>query len=280
MSSSGEPLDFRYRSLQDILKTMGRVVVAFSGGVDSTLLLRVAKDVLDNDVLAVTAQSATMPRHEREDAVRFGREFEVEHLIVETHEMELDAFVKNPSDKCYICKKSRFESLIELAAKKGFSHVVDGGNLDDHKDYRPGMRAIRELGVRSPLSEAGLSKADIRLLSRKLNLATWNKPSYACLASRIPYHSPITEEKLRQVDEAEAFIRNLDLSVQVRVRHAGDTARIELDPEALPKIVYAPVRNRVVNYFTELGFKYITLDLEGYRMGSLNRVIQSAIKGN
>jgi uncharacterized protein len=200
-------------------------------------------------------------------------------LLVETHELDIPEFVGNPKDKCYICKKSRFGRLLELARERGFNFVADGENLDDHGDYRPGIRATRELGVRSPLSEAKLSKGEIRLLSKKLNLPTWEKPAYACLASRIPYHSPITAEKLRQVDDGEEFIRSMGLSTQVRVRHHGDIARIELDQEDIPKLLDGTVRNRVVDFFKRLGFEFVTLDLEGYSMGSLNRAITTKEEG-
>jgi len=252
---------------------MKSVVVAFSGGVDSTLLLRVAQMVLDKKVLAVTALSETTPRHEMGDAKRLAAEFGVSHLIIESDEMKYPEFVKNPEDKCYICKKSRFSAIIHIAAERGFSLVADGSNVDDQSDYRPGMRAVRELGVRSPLLEAGLSKADIRALSRDLGLSTWNKPSYPCLATRLPYGTPITAERLRQVDAAEEFIRSKSISRQVRVRHYGDTARIEVAEEDVAKLLDSEVRTQVVSFFKNLGFKFVTLDLQGYRMGSLNREV-------
>jgi uncharacterized protein len=248
-------------------------VVAFSGGVDSTLLLKVAKDVLGESVLAVTALSATTARHEHAAAVRLARDLGVEHLVVESFEMSLPEFVRNPPDKCYICKKSRFRELVNIARRKGFAFVVDGENSDDHQDYRPGIRATRELGIRSPLSEAGLTKKEVRALSKKLGLPTWDKHSYACLASRVPYGSSITEEKLKQVDEGEEFIRGLFPGAQIRVRHHGDTARIEVDSKVIPLLITQEVRIRLVEHFKKLGFKFVTLDLEGYSMGSLNRMI-------
>ena len=268
----------KYQDLQNILKKMGRVLIAFSGGVDSTLLLKVAKDVLFDEVLAVTALSETTPRHERKDAIDFAKALEAKHLQLKTHELKLPEFVKNPENKCYICKKDRFGGLIEIAKNKGYHHVIDGGNQDDHRDYRPGIMATQELGVRSPLSEAKLSKKEIRALSKQLNLPTWNKPSYACLASRIPYHSPITPEKLSQVDAGEEFLRELGLSGQIRVRHHQEIARLEIEAKDLPQLMQFEMRNRVTEFFKGLGFKYITLDLEGYNMGSLNRVIASAQK--
>lgn len=269
----------KYEHLQNILKQMQKVLVAFSGGTDSTLLLKAAKDVLGDNVLAVTALSETMPEHEKIDADVFAKEFGVKHIFINSKELEDLDFLKNPKDKCYICKKIRFGELVAMAESKKIAWVADGENLDDGKDYRPGSRAARELGVRSPLREAGLTKADIRQLSKELNLPTWNKPAYACLASRIPYHQPITTEKLRQVDKAETFIRELELSWQIRVRHEGDTARIEVGNEDISKFTEKKTRKTIISYFKSLGFKFIALDLEGYSTGSLNRVITLENKG-
>jgi uncharacterized protein len=280
MRPNCDDLASKYQDLQNILKEMGRVLIAFSGGVDSTLLLKVAKDVLVDEVLAVTALSETTPRHERKDAIDLAKALGAKHLLVQTHELKLPDFVKNPENKCYICKKDRFGGLIEIARKKGYHYVIDGGNQDDHHDYRPGIRAIEELGVRSPLSEAGFSKQEIRTLSKQLNLPTWDKPSYACLASRIPYHTPITAEKLRQVDAGEEFLRELGLSGQIRVRHHNEIARLEMDAQDLRQFMQSALRNRVIDHFKTLGFTYITLDLEGYNMGSLNRVVPAAQKGS
>jgi len=278
MIPNDDDLATKHQHLQNLLKEMGRVLIAFSGGVDSTLLLKVAKDVLADEVLAVTALSDTTPRHERLDADRLAKALAAEHLLVHTHELQLPEFVNNPENKCYICKKDRFGGLVELARKKGYRFVLDGGNLDDHSDFRPGIKAAKELGVRSPLAETGFSKQDVRALSKQLNLTTWYKPSYACLASRIPYHSPITAEKLRQVDAGEEFLRHLGLSGQVRVRHHNEIARLEIEAKDLPQFMQSALRNKVIAYFKDLGFTYITLDLEGYNMGSLNRVITAAQK--
>jgi uncharacterized protein len=280
MIPNEDDLATKHQHLQNLLNEMGRVLIAFSGGVDSTLLLKVAKDVLGDEVLAVTALSETTPRHERLDADRLAKELAAEHLLVQTHELQLPEFVKNPENKCYICKKDRFGGLVELARKKRYRFVIDGGNLDDHSDFRPGIKATKELGVRSPLAEADFSKQDVRALSKQLNLTTWNKPSYACLASRIPYHSQITAEKLRQVDAGEEFLRDLGLSGQVRVRHHNEIARLEIEAKDLPQFMQSALRSKVIKHFRGLGFTYITLDLEGYNMGSLNRVVAAVMKGN
>jgi uncharacterized protein len=267
----------KYDRLQATLRKMEHVLVAFSGGVDSTLLLRVAADVLKDKVLAVTALSDTTPNHEKQDAETLARSMRVRHLRIQSQEMSLPSFVANPPDKCYICKKSRFGNLIELASDHDIPWVVDGQNKDDDDDYRPGALAAKELGVRSPLREAGLTKSDIRSISKDLGLPTWNKPAYACLASRIPYGHAITPEKLKQVDAGESFLRELDVAEQVRIRYADDTARIEVEPEIINRFTDQDLRVQVVSRLKALGFKFVALDLEGYHMGSLNRSIDTSV---
>lgn len=269
-----ESLAIKYESLKNALCAMRSVLIAFSGGVDSALLLKVAAEALPKDrILAVTARSHTMPGAEIEEAVRLAAELSVPHLVVDSSEMASVAFTSNTADRCYVCKRIRCLELLGLAQDRGIPHVVDGSNWDDQSDYRPGLRATRELGVRGPLSEAELTKGEIRLLARELGLPNWNKPSAACLASRIPYGAEITAEKLQQIDRCEHFLRCEKLAEQVRVRHYGDTARIEVDAACLPHLTEPATRIRLLEFFKQAGFTFVTLDLEGYQMGSLNRAL-------
>ncbi len=268
----------KYEALKEILRQMDRVLLAFSGGVDSAFLLRVASEELNGNLLAVTAISETTPAHEQEEAVRIAALCNAQHLTVETHELNDPEFTSNPEEKCYICKKYRFGLLADLAVEKGYPVVIDGTNADDSKDFRPGMRALRELSVRSPLAEAGLTKSEIRALSKQLDLPTWDKPAYACLATRIPCGSSITGERLSRIDRAEDFLRGLGVKGQVRVRDYGEMCRIESASDMIQTIAAPEIREQIVNHFSKIGYKFVTIDLAGYRMGSVVR--QSAPEQN
>jgi uncharacterized protein len=259
--------------LQELLKGYGKVAVAYSGGVDSSFLLRVALDTLGKDnVLAITILSSVTPREELAETEKFLASMDVNHIFIRKNVFEIPGFKENPTDRCYICKLKVFEEILARAAEKGITTVVDGTNADDEGDYRPGLKALQELKVLSPLKLSGLTKNEIRELSRELELGTWNKPSLACLASRIPYHEEITEEKLNMVDRAEAYLRSLGFK-QLRVRCHERLARIELLPEDITKVLIAGLGRQIDNKLKEIGFNYVSLDLLGYRTGSMNEAI-------
>lgn len=260
----------KIKKLRLILSRLKRVVIAYSGGLDSTFLLKVALDSLGkNSVLAVTARSETYPYSEYKEAKRIAKSLGVQHLTIHTRELNIKGFKSNPINRCYYCKDELFRRLKGLAEKHGLNHVIDGANADDLKDVRYGMQAAKELGVRSPLLEAGIGKDFVRRYSRLLGLETWNKPSFACLASRFPYHTNITRKDLEKIDRAESCLRQLGFK-QVRVRLHKDIARLEFYKEDFGKILDKITRERALRRLKDLGFKYITLDLEGYRTGSMN----------
>jgi uncharacterized protein len=262
-------LEENYAKLQGILKDLGSVLVAFSGGVDSTLLLKVAHDTLGQQAAGATALSPTYPHEQLADAQKLAREMGVQHFLIKSEQLSMAEFVQNDPQRCYYCKKELFEKLRGLAAQKGYIYIAEGTNLDDLGDYRPGLTAAREYGIKSPLVEADFTKETVRALSRRLNLPTWEKPAEACLSSRFPYGTPITLKHLRQVNQAEGILRSKGFS-QVRVRYHGSIARIELDPEELPRALASPLKEEITQAIKALGFHFVTLDLEGYQRGSLN----------
>ena len=257
-------------SLKEILRSLDSVVIAYSGGVDSTFLSKVAFDVLGDNALAITANSETYPRSEFEEAVKLAREIGIKHEAIESEELDIPEFSANPVNRCYYCKSELFSKLKEIAGERGLRHVVDGSNYDDLDDYRPGMQALEELCVRSPLKESRLTKDDIRELSKEMGLPTWDKPSFACLSSRFPYGNEITRDKLTAVGEAEIFLRGLGIR-QLRVRHHEQIARIEVTEEDMGLLFQN--RKQIVKKLKELGYDYVTMDLQGYRTGSMNEVL-------
>ena len=265
-------LEQKYERLKEYIKSLGSVAVAFSGGVDSTFLLRTAHDVLGDRVIAVTASSCSFPERELREAQKFCRENGIAHEVCESEELDIDGFRQNPLNRCYLCKHELFEKMIGIAAEKGFENVAEGSNMDDMGDYRPGLQAIAELKVKSPLRFAGLYKEEIRQLSKQLGLPTWDKPSFACLASRFVYGETINEEKLGMVDRAEQLMIDLGFR-QVRVRIHDKLARIEVLPEELERVTQPDIRKKINEEFRKYGFTYVTLDLAGYRTGSMNETL-------
>lgn len=266
-------LDAKYDHLKQRLGELDRVVVAFSAGVDSTLVLKAAVDALGREnVLAVTGDSASVPRAELAHAAELAEQIGVEHVMVATDEFDKAEYLANPEDRCYHCKTTLYEHLGRLATQRGYGGIVNGTNADDLGDYRPGLRAAAESEVFSPLADAGLGKAQVRALSKMLGLATFDKPASPCLSSRVPYGEPITPEKLRMIEEAEKFLRDMGIP-ECRVRHHETLARIEVPSEFFERLLQPDLAERLHAHFRSLGYDYVTLDLAGFRSGSLNEVI-------
>ncbi|MBU3159188.1 ATP-dependent sacrificial sulfur transferase LarE [Clostridium frigoris] len=272
-------LNLKFQKLKDSIQDLGSVAIAYSGGVDSTFLLKVSADILGDKVIAITAKSTTYPEREFKEAVKYIGDIGAKHIVIISEELEIEGFAKNPIDRCYFCKKELFSKVRKVADDNNINAVLDGSNADDVSDYRPGMKAANELKVISPLKDAGLTKDNIRELSKRLGLPTWNKPAFACLSSRFPYGNEITVEKLSMVERAEQFLLDLGFR-QIRVRHHGDIARVEVNAQERSKFFSTEMMDKVANELKIIGFKYVTLDLLGYRTGSMNEVLSDKEKNS
>ena len=267
----------KLNNLRKNLSEMGSILIAYSGGVDSTFLLKVAREELMDKVIAVTVKSEIHHLSEITDAKKMAQKFKVKHLFMDIGILANKEFVNNPKERCYICKKEIFNQISEMAKELHLNFVADGSNYDDLDDYRPGMKAVRELKIRSPLQEALLTKDDIRLLSKEMDLPTWNKPSNSCLATRIPYGDEITLEKLKRIEQAESFIHNLGIE-QVRVRYYNKLAKIEVGEKDLLLLMEKDLKEKIIAKLKKIGFIYITLDLQGYRSGSMNEELGQKVE--
>lgn len=267
-------LDKKYIELKEYLKSLKTAVIAFSSGVDSTFLLKTAHDVLKDNVIAVTAKSCSFPQRELNETVNFCKTEGIRHIITESEELDIEGFKNNPPNRCYLCKKELFQKIWKIAEENNIKNVVEGSNLDDEGDYRPGLNAVKELKVRSPLRELKFTKNEIRILSKQLGLYTADKQSFACLSSRFPYGEEITVEKLKKVELAEQLLLDLKFK-QARVRIHNNIARIEILSDEFERLI--KYREQIVKYFKEIGFIYITMDLQGYRTGSMNETLNTPI---
>ncbi len=272
---AGCELEIKKKYLISLLRKAGKIALAFSGGVDSTFLLQSAYEALGNHVIALTARSPLHPAMEIEFAIAFAKQLGVRHSIINTNELAISSFAQNTMDRCYICKKNLFRKIKKISMEAGIETVAHGANLDDLDDFRPGFRAAREMGVIAPLIDARMTKSEIRILSKQMGLPTWNRPSMSCLATRIPYAAPITLKRLKKIEQAEDFILSSGFNT-CRVRYHDEIARIEVLTEDMHKFQNTKCRKAIIKQFEKIGFKYVTMDLEGYVQGSMNREIRNS----
>lgn len=267
----------KLENLKSYLISLESIAIAFSGGVDSTFLLKIAHDVLGRNAIAVTARSCSFPERELNESIKFAKTEGIVHVICDSEELEIDGFCNNPVNRCYLCKRELFTKIRNIADQQGIHYIAEGSNIDDDGDYRPGLIAVKELGIKSPLRFAGLSKNEIRTLSREMNITTWNKQSFACLSSRFVYGEKITIEKLKMVELSEQVLLDLGFH-QVRVRIHDKLARIEIAQDEMSKLIHPTVIQIIYTKLKEFGFDYISLDLYGYRTGSMNETLQNRMK--